>query len=55
VRFNEIAQLDPIQVEDQRGQSAGMGGDSFDRSGFGIQIAVGGGGVGLLLMLIVVA
>jgi predicted metalloprotease len=50
MRFNENAQLDPTQVEDQRGQSAGTGG-----GGFGMPIAVGGGGAGLLIMLIVVA
>jgi predicted metalloprotease len=55
MRFNENAQLDPTQVEDQRGQSAGSGGGSFGGGGFGMPVAVGGGGAGLLLMLIFVA
>jgi predicted metalloprotease len=51
MRFNENVQLDPSQVEDQRGSSGGgLGG-----GGLSIPIAVGGGGGGLLLVLAIVA
>ena len=55
MRFNENVQLDPTQVQDQRGQSGGMAGSGFGGGGFGLPVAVGGGGAGLVLMLIVVA
>src|SRR5919201_4136058 len=51
MRFNESAQLDPTQVEDERGQSYSGGGGG----GFGVPVAVGGGGAGVLLLLVVVA
>jgi uncharacterized protein len=56
MRFNENAQLDPTQVEDQRG-SGGSGG--FGRGGggggFSVPMVVGGGGGGLLLVLVILA
>jgi uncharacterized protein len=53
MRFNENAQLDPSQVEDQRGQTGGFG--RARTGGMGIPMAVGGGGGGLLLVLLFVA
>ena len=44
MRFNESAQLDPTQVEDERGQSYSGGGLGGGGGGFGVPIAVGGGG-----------
>ena len=63
MRFNDSVQLDPTQVEDNRGQSFGGGvGGGFGApmggmggGGFGMPIVVGGGGAGLLLTLLVVA
>lgn len=51
MRFNDNVQLDPTQVEDQRGQGGGFGGGGG--GGFGMPIVVGGGGGGLLLLLVV--
>jgi predicted metalloprotease len=51
MRFNENVQLDPSQVEDQRGS----GGGGLGGGGLNIPIAVGGGGGGLLLVLAIVA
>jgi uncharacterized protein len=45
MRFNETAQLDPSQVDDQRGQRTSGGGG---RGG----LIVGGGGVGLLILVV---
>ena len=51
MRFKEGAQLDPSQVEDQRGQGGG-----FSRGGgLGSPVVIGGGGGGLLLVLLYVA
>jgi len=51
MRFNDKAQLDPSQVEDQRGSGGG-----FSRGGgMGSPIVIGGGGGGLLLVLLYVA
>src|SRR5438552_1532530 len=56
MRFNENAQLDPTQVEDERGRSGGaFGGGGLSQGGFNVPIAVGGGGGGLLLVLVIVA
>jgi predicted metalloprotease len=56
MRFNDNVQLDPSQVEDERGQSAGFGGGpALGGGGFGVPIVVGGGGGGLLLLLVVLA
>ena len=56
MRFNDNVQLDPGQVEDQRGQSpAGFPASSGGGGGLNIPIVVGGGGSGLLLLLVVVA
>jgi uncharacterized protein len=58
MRFNESAQLDPTQVEDERGQSASggsFGGLGGGGGGFGVPVAVGGGGAGVLLLLLVLA
>lgn len=56
MRFNDNVQLDPNQVEDERGQSSGggFGGPIGGGGGFGMPIAVGGGGAGLLLVLVIV-
>ena len=54
MRFNENAQLDPTQVEDERGQSSGSSA-APGGGGFGVPIVVGGGGGGLLLVLLVLA
>jgi predicted metalloprotease len=51
MRFNDNVQLDPSQVEDQRGS----GGGGLGGGGLNIPIAVGGGGGGLLLVLAIVA
>jgi predicted metalloprotease len=54
MRFNDNVQLDPSQVEDQRGSGGGsLGG--VGGGGLNIPIAVGGGGGGLLLVLAIVA
>jgi uncharacterized protein len=58
MRFNDNVQLDPTQVEDQRGQSSGGGFGGIGSGGGGlggIPIAVGGGGASLLILLVVVA
>lgn len=52
MRFNDNVQLDPGQVEDQRGPSPGGG---YRGGGGGIPIVVGGGGAGLLITLLIVA
>src|SRR3982751_502262 len=54
MRFNENAQLDPTQVEDERGQSSGSSA-APGGGGFGVPIVVGGGGGGLLLVLLLLA
>jgi predicted metalloprotease len=51
MRFNENAQLDPTQVEDERGQSRGPGA-AAGGGGFSVPVVVGGGGGGLLLILL---
>src|SRR6266542_3120549 len=53
MRFKENVQLDPSQVEDERGRGSGFGGAA--PGGFRIPVAVGGGGGGLLLVLLFVA
>jgi predicted metalloprotease len=55
MRFNDTAQLDPSQVEDDRGQSFGGGGLGGGGGGFGIPVVVGGGGAGVLLLIVIVA
>jgi predicted metalloprotease len=58
MRFNENAQLDPSQVEDQRGQGGGSGGGFGGLLGggrSGVPIVVGGGGGGVLLLLVFLA
>jgi predicted metalloprotease len=50
MRFNENAQLDPSQVEDERGQSGGGGGIGGG-GGPGVPVVLSGGG-GLLLILV---
>jgi uncharacterized protein len=55
MRFNENVQLDPSQVEDQRGSGGGGLGGGLGGGGLNIPIAVGGGGGGLLLVLAIVA
>src|SRR4051794_34829282 len=58
MRFNDNVQLDPGQVEDQRGRSAGGGFGGIGGGGgggFGTPIVVGGGGAGLLITLLIIA
>jgi uncharacterized protein len=58
MRFNDNVQLDPGQVEDERGQGGGFGGfggGGSSSGGFGTPIVVGGGGGGLLLLLVILA
>ena len=52
MRFNENAQLDPTQVEDERGQTSGPSA-AGGGGGFSVPVVVGGGGGGLLLILLV--
>ncbi len=54
MRFNDNVQLDPSQVEDQRGSGAG-GGFGRGSGGLSIPVAVGGGGGSLLLVLAIIA
>ncbi|HET6318549.1 MAG TPA: neutral zinc metallopeptidase [Chloroflexota bacterium] len=51
MRFKDQVQLDPSQVEDQRGSGGGIS----RAGGMSIPVAVGGGGGGLLLILAIVA
>jgi predicted metalloprotease len=57
MRFNDNAQLDPTQVEDDRGQGGGVytGSGGGGGGGLNLPIVVGGGGGGLLLLVLVVA
>ena len=55
MRFNDSAQLDPTQVEDERGQGGGGFSGGRGGGGFNLPIVVGGGGGGLLLLVLVVA
>ncbi len=48
--FNENAQLDPSQVEDRR-SGGGFGGGYGGGRGYGGPVAVGGGGVGALVLI----
>ena len=52
MRFNEGVQLDPGQVEDDRG---GGGGGFNSGGGFNMPMVIGGGGGGLLLVVLYVA
>ena len=52
MRFNDNAQLDPTQVEDERGQTSGPSA-AGGGGGFSVPVVVGGGGGGLLLILLV--
>ena len=54
MRFNDNVQLDPTQVDDERGRGGGgFGGAS--RGGLNVPVVVGGGGGSLLLVLVYVA
>jgi predicted metalloprotease len=57
MRFNEGSQLDPGQVEDDRGGGGGgfsSGGGFGSGGGFNMPIVIGGGGGGLLLVVLYV-
>jgi predicted metalloprotease len=59
MRFNDNVQLDPGQVEDERGPSFGGGGfggpGGRTGGGFGMPIVVGGGGIGMVVTVIMLA
>src|SRR5689334_8357522 len=50
--FNPNSQLDPSQVEDQRGSGGRFGGGGFGGRGGGTGMVVGGGGLGMVLLVV---